>query len=83
MLKTIATFDNMVDAHLAMGKLQSEGIYAVLQDEHLVQTDWLYNIAVGGIKLQVNENEITYAQSILHRDDSDKVDEQDQNDSSN
>lgn len=76
MLKTIATFDNMVDAHLAMGKLHSEGIEAVLQDEHLVQTDWLYNIAVGGIKLQVEEEQIALAEEILLRDDSEYLQNQ-------
>jgi len=74
MLKTILTFDNIVDAHLALGKLQSEGLEAFLQDEHLVQTDWLYNIAVGGIKLQVDEHDIKRAQDILARDDSERID---------
>lgn len=50
---TVATFENIVDAHIALGRLQAEGIPAHLSDEHLVQTDWLYSIAVGGIKLQV------------------------------
>lgn len=53
---TIATFDNIVDAHIALGRLQAEGIPAVLADQNLVQTDWLYSIAVGGIKLQVPES---------------------------
>ena len=44
---TVAVFDNMVDAHIAMGRLQAEGVTCGLADEHLVQTDWLYSIAEG------------------------------------
>ena len=71
---TIATFDTMLDAHIALGRLQAEGIEAVLADEHLVQTDWLYAIAVGGIKLQVAEADAPYAVEVLGRDDSAMVD---------
>jgi hypothetical protein len=33
-----------------------------------VQTDWLYSIAVGGIKLQVEAENIPQAQAILEHD---------------
>jgi hypothetical protein len=69
-LTTIATFDLMPSAHIALGKLQAAGIDAVLADEHLVQTDWLYAIAVGGIKLRVREQDAARAREILQRDDS-------------
>ena len=36
-MKTVATFDTMPDAHIALGRLHTEGIDAVLADEHLVQ----------------------------------------------
>ncbi|GAB4352492.1 MAG: hypothetical protein Kow006_17070 [Gammaproteobacteria bacterium] len=65
---TIATFDTMPDAHIALGRLRAEGIDARLADEHLVQTDWLYAIAVGGIKLQVAESEVPRAREILATD---------------
>ena len=65
---TIATFDTMPDAHIALGRLHAEGIDAHLADEHLVQTDWLYAIAVGGIKLQVEEKDVARATEILKTD---------------
>ena len=67
---TITTYDTMPDAHIALGKLQSEGIPCLLQDENLVQTDWLYSIAIGGIKLRVPECYRQEAIAILERDDS-------------
>lgn len=68
---TIARFDTMPEAHIALGRLEAEGINAWLADEHLVQTDWLYSIAVGGIKLQVNSEDAARASAILAADYSD------------
>ncbi|ALP54337.1 hypothetical protein Tel_14940 [Candidatus Tenderia electrophaga] len=70
---TVASFDTSPEAHIAMGRLLAEGLDAHLADEHLVQTDWLYSIAVGGIKLQVPP-QAEQARRILARDDSDQID---------
>ena len=72
---TVATFDHMVDAHIALGRLQAEGLQAYLGDEHLVQADWLYSIAVGGIKLQVAPQDADRARRILATDYSDDAEE--------
>lgn len=64
----IARFDSMPEAHIAMGRLEAEGIESWLADEHLVQTDWLYSIAVGGIKLQVRPELAERALKILNTD---------------
>jgi hypothetical protein len=74
-LVTVAIYDTMPDAHIALGKLESEGIEAWLKDEHLVQTDWLYGIAVGGIKLQVEAADVDRALATLARDDSRRLDD--------
>ena len=72
----VARFDTMPEAHIAMGRLEAEGIEAWLADEHLVQTDWLYSIAVGGIKLQVRPEQAQRAMQILDTDYSGELDEQ-------
>ena len=64
----IARYDSMPEAHIAMGRLEVEGIESWLADEHLVQTDWLYSIAVGGIKLQVRPEVAQRALEILNTD---------------
>ena len=65
---TIATFDFVTDAEIARGRLLAEGIRSDLVDQHLVQTDWLYSIAVGGIKLQVAEQDVERALAVLAHD---------------
>ncbi|MFP4559985.1 MAG: DUF4870 domain-containing protein [Thiohalorhabdus sp.] len=65
---TIATFDNQALAHIAKGRLEAEGIPAEIADDHLIQTDWLYGVALGGIKVQVPEAHAARAHSILEQD---------------
>lgn len=65
---TIATFDFLPQAEIVRGRLQAEGIACELADQHLVQTDWLYSIAVGGIKLQVEASDVERALMILDND---------------
>ena len=67
---TIATYDNQVEAHIAVGRLNAEGIDAELADAHLVQTDWLYGAALGGIKVQVPEGQAAWARDVLDEDHS-------------
>ncbi|NIP73524.1 MAG: DUF2007 domain-containing protein [Gammaproteobacteria bacterium] len=71
---TVGTYEDMVNAHIALGRLKAEGIPAFLADEHLVQTDWLYSIAVGGIKLQVEPRHAARAREILATDYSGDID---------
>lgn len=65
---TVATFDFLPQAEIARGRLRAEGIAAELADQNLVQTDWLYSIAVGGIKLKVRAADAARAQAILEHD---------------
>ncbi len=64
-LITIASFGKPVEAHLAQAKLASEGIEAFVADDNLIQMNWLYSQAVGGVKLQVNEADAEQALKIL------------------
>ncbi len=64
-LITLRTFDNYVTAHIVKAKLETEGIACVLIDEHTVTMQWHIANAIGGIKLQVPENELEQAEHIL------------------
>ena len=77
---TIATYDKVTDAHIALGRLAAEGIEAQLFDDHLVQMDWLYSIAVGGIKLRVSRGDAKAAQVVLETDYSAVLDDVERND---
>jgi len=78
---TVATYDTTTLAHIALGRLAAEGIEAVLFDENLVQMDWLYSIAVGGIKLRVAQSDAAAARKVLATDYSAVLDEMDEEDS--
>ena len=67
-LVTVATYDRATDAHIALGRLAAEGIEARLFDEQTVQMDWLYAIALGGIKLRVSRSDVPAARKVLETD---------------
>ena len=76
---TVATYDKVTDAHIALGRLAAEGIEAQLFDDHLVQMDWLYSIAVGGIKLRVSRGDAKTAREVLETDYSAVLDDVERN----
>lgn len=59
---TIWTFAYPHEAHFAKTKLESEGIAVFIKDELSAQ---VYSVAVGGLKLQVPEDDIERANQIL------------------
>ena len=65
---TVATYDKSIDAHIALGRLSAEGIEAQLFDENMVQMDWLYSIALGGIRLRVTRGDEKAARVVLETD---------------
>jgi hypothetical protein len=64
-LVTIATFQETATAGLAQSQLQSAGINAYLADAEILNTDWLLNNALGGIKLQVANDDEQRARELL------------------
>ncbi|EQD31790.1 hypothetical protein B2A_11328 [mine drainage metagenome] len=68
---TVAVFDDVVNARIVAGRLEVEGFAVRIEDQHLVQMDWLYALAVGGIKLQVLASDVPRAQRVLQDDYSD------------
>ena len=74
---TVATYDKVTDAHIALGRLSAEGIEAQLFDDQMVQMDWLYAIALGGIKLRVTRGDEKAARQVLQTDYSKVLEETD------
>jgi hypothetical protein len=64
-LITLKTFDNSIDANMLRCQLELEGIQSYLKDENTITTNPLYNIALGGIKLQVIEQDYPKANAYL------------------
>lgn len=53
-------------------KLEGSGIEAFIADETLVSLNWLYSNAIGGIRLQVKEEEKERALEILEMEPSEE-----------
>ncbi len=62
---TVATFSNAFNAHVLKGRLDSEGIPCFIKDEHTVAMNPFYNGALGGIKLQVRQEDEIEARRLL------------------
>lgn len=66
-LVTIATFDQAAQARMAKNVLDEAGIRVAVSDETLVAMDWLLSNAVGGIKVQVWEEDADRAVELLEQ----------------
>jgi hypothetical protein len=65
-LVTVATFAAPWEAQLARARLEAEGIEARLADEHLARLGLSH--AIGGVRLQVREEEAEAALAVLRRE---------------
>ncbi|MGB1039579.1 MAG: DUF2007 domain-containing protein [Flavobacteriales bacterium] len=63
--KTIHTVTYPSEAHVIKLQLETEGIDVFLKDELTVQTDNFISNAIGGVKIQVPEEDYETAGSIL------------------
>ena len=64
-LVTIARFPSSYEAHLARGMLETHGIFVALLDEHVARTTGSGGGYVGGIRLQVREQDATLAVDLM------------------
>ena len=64
---TIATFGQAAQARLAKNVLDEAGVPAAISDESLVAMDWLLSNAVGGVKVQVWEEDADRAVAVLEQ----------------
>jgi len=62
---TIAKFSYPHEAALLKGRLESDGILSNLKDEHTIGANPLYSPALGGVKVQVRENDVKLVIPIL------------------
>ena len=62
---TVDRFFDTIDAHIAAGKLEADGIPVFLLGINHASANWLYSIALGGIRLQVPEIYVEDARQLL------------------
>lgn len=56
-LSTICRFTDPIQAHIVKGRLEAEGIYDYLANEHHIWAKWTISNALGGVELQVYNND--------------------------
>jgi hypothetical protein len=64
-LVTVAAFSTPEEAHAVRILLEAEGIAAHLADENVVGWVWTLDNALGGVKVQVSNEDVEQAQAIL------------------
>lgn len=64
-LVKLETYFDVMQAQIAKSKLEAYHVFCFLQDENLIQMDWLRTIAYGGVKLFVREEDLENAKEIL------------------
>jgi hypothetical protein len=65
MLIRIAAYENAIEAHLARGRLETEGIPAYVCHEHHITANWLRSLALQGVKIYVHPMNRDRAREIL------------------
>lgn len=69
---TIATFASATDAHIAQGILDENGIQSIITDETSAQVLSI-PFGIGGIRVQVNDEDFDKAQEIIKQLDLKKL----------
>lgn len=64
-MKTIAAYSTPAEAHVVLSRLTSAGIDAAIRDEFTIMFDWLYSNAIGGVKIEVADEDVAAARDIL------------------
>ena len=67
MLTTVAIFEKPWEAELLRLRLAAEGIAAFIQFENHVGVNWLTALALGGMRLQVLDEQVADALSVVER----------------
>jgi len=62
---TIRTCYSLPEAQVIQSRLEGSGIEAFLPDELTVQNDWLLSNAIGGVRVQVLEEDAERAAEVL------------------
>lgn len=61
----LRSYDNYIPAHIAMARLENEGINCYLKDEFTVTIDPILSNAIGGIKLCVHPSQVERAKDLF------------------
>lgn len=64
-MQVITTYSHPQEAHLALSRLEGNGVAGRVWDDEIVGLIWMYSAAVGGVKLVVATEDVERAREIL------------------
>ena len=64
-MRVLAAYPTADAAYMVASRLESAGIEVEVRDESIVSLNWMYALAVGGVKLAVREEDYDDAVAIL------------------
>ncbi len=65
---TVARFSTTEEAHLFRLQLASGGVEAFILDEYVIQMDWLISNAIGGVRVQIFEEDLEHCKQIVQEE---------------
>jgi hypothetical protein len=65
---TLAIFTTPEEAHLLRSRLESAGIPSFLHSEYSIQNMWLHSNLLGGVRVQIAEEDLEAAREFLTAD---------------
>lgn len=63
----VARYADPIEAQIACGLLQAEGIDVHLGDVHMALANWEWRLAIGGVKLHVPGDQVEQARDVIRR----------------
>jgi hypothetical protein len=67
-LVTLWRYRDLPEALIAKAKLDSDAVWCVLADDNIVRMDWFWSNMVGGVRLQVADEDAEHALALLAED---------------
>lgn len=64
-MKIVAAYSKPEEAYLAKSRLEASGIHASVRDDLTVSANWLYSDAIGGVKVEVEDEDFDRAREVL------------------
>lgn len=64
-MRTLAAFNQPMEAYMLISRLEGNGIPAFLRDEYMVAIDWLAANAIGGVKVDVRDEDYERALELI------------------
>jgi hypothetical protein len=66
-LTTVAKYRDLSEAIVARSVLEAAGITCFLQDENTIRMEWVWSNLLGGLRLQVGDQDAARAQELLNQ----------------